>query len=113
MHNANLLESQRGATGGYHACKSPCDISLADIMVAINLQSVALTACVEQADCNIKTSCHLQNRWQIVNDAIANILNEITLQDMIDNTVHRFININQKQVNVAYQQETTQENQYG
>ncbi|MDD2860491.1 MAG: SUF system Fe-S cluster assembly regulator [Acidiphilium sp.] len=78
-----LVTSQRGAHGGYRLRKSLDAIPVADVILAID-GPIALTACVEGAvgNCESQSLCPMAGRWGVVNDAISEALNAITLADM-------------------------------
>lgn len=78
-----LVTSQRGAHGGYRLRKPLDAIPVADVILAID-GPIALTACVEGAvgNCESQSLCPMAGRWGVVNDAISEALNAITLADM-------------------------------
>lgn len=80
----DLASGARGAHGGYMLTKGPADISVAEIVVALD-GPVAITACVEGADdpCAMETSCLLKGSWDTVNVAIEAALADVTLEDML------------------------------
>ena len=80
---ANLVASQRGARGGYRLTRSLGDITIADVIAAID-GPIALTACVDGAggSCDVEGRCAVKGRWDLVNDAIHGALSQITLADM-------------------------------
>lgn len=105
LHKSDLLASQRGCQGGYSACRHTASITLSDIITAIE-GPIVLTSCIDENNCSIENICGLKNRWQIVNKAISGVMDDITLQDMIDNSVANFMHITTKNLNV-------EERQYG
>lgn len=80
---AGLIESQRGIHGGYTLARAPDQISVADIIVAIE-GPIALTSCVEDSDdeCCLASLCVMQGSWEQVNRAVRNALTSITLCDL-------------------------------
>ena len=79
---AGLVMSQRGARGGYRLQRKLEDISIAEVIAAID-GPIALTACVDGASgCDVRGLCAVHGRWDLVNDAIRNALTGITLADM-------------------------------
>ena len=83
LTRAGLLESTRGVHGGYAATRPTSEISLVDVIEAIE-GPIALTDCVspENRDCAIKETCACKDNWQRVNIAIRNALGTISLTDM-------------------------------
>jgi FeS assembly SUF system regulator len=80
---AGLVTSQRGARGGYRAARSLDEISIAEVIAAID-GPIALTACVDGAPggCDVRGLCAVHGRWDLVNTAIRDALAAITLADM-------------------------------
>ena len=77
-----LLESIRGAGGGYRLTRRPEDVSVQDIIVALE-GPIALTECNLQANaCEQKPHCTVSRSWQRINHALRDALADITLADM-------------------------------
>ncbi|WP_297489681.1 SUF system Fe-S cluster assembly regulator [Acidocella sp.] len=78
-----LVTSTRGARGGYRLGRKLSDITVAEIIVAID-GPIALTSCVEGSagTCESQTLCPVAGRWDPVNTAIRDALQNITLADM-------------------------------
>ena len=80
---AGLMESHRGATGGYSLTRAAEEISIADIISAVD-GPIALTACVDGAEghCDVESLCPMRGNWDKVNRAVRRALEEVTLADM-------------------------------
>ena len=80
---ADLVLSQRGARGGYRLNRTLNDISVADVITAID-GPIALTACVDGAtgSCEVQGLCAVKGRWDLVNEAIQASLSGISLAQM-------------------------------
>ena len=83
LARAGLLRSVRGAQGGYVVERTPEQISIAEIVQALD-GPIALTACVDGADdsCNVESLCGMRGNWNRVNEAIRSALGRVTLADM-------------------------------
>jgi FeS assembly SUF system regulator len=83
LAHAGLLASQRGAKGGYGLARPAREISVADIIVALE-GPIALTACIEHGpgECEIEALCPARANWQRINRAIREALEGITLLEM-------------------------------
>jgi FeS assembly SUF system regulator len=90
LSGANLVASTRGARGGYRLARGLGEISIADVIAAID-GPIALTACVDgsPASCDMSEVCAVRGRWDLVNDAIRRAMMSITLADMRDASVPR------------------------
>lgn len=80
---AQILESIRGANGGYRLVKTPSEITVADIVAAVD-GPIALTACVDggEGSCDYQAQCAVRGRWDGVNRAMKQALASVTLADM-------------------------------
>lgn len=83
LAGAGLVLSQRGARGGYRLARPLCEVSVADVISAID-GPIALTACVDggSGGCDVQSLCVVKGRWDLVNDAIHAALTGISLIDM-------------------------------
>ncbi|MBL4760844.1 MAG: SUF system Fe-S cluster assembly regulator [Mariprofundaceae bacterium] len=80
--HAGLLNSVRGAHGGYRLTRSASEISLRDIIHCLEGQ-IALTECnLEQGECEQQQFCSTSNNWKRINAAIHHALEDISLADM-------------------------------
>jgi len=83
LSNHGLLLSERGAQGGYILNGDPADISVAQIITAIE-GPIALTECVSSAShCDQETHCAVQANWTQINNAVFHALDEVKLADML------------------------------
>ena len=78
-----LLTSQRGVKGGYGLARPPAQISLADIVGALE-GPIALTLCTDEthSDCEYEQRCPMRGHWQKINHAIRQALESIPLSEM-------------------------------
>ena len=77
-----LLASQRGATGGYRLVREPARISVADVIKALE-GPIAVTDCaVHDGGCAIEAGCAARAPFRLINVAIQQALEAVTLADM-------------------------------
>ena len=86
LKNAGLLNSKMGINGGYYLAKQPSEIDLGQIVRILD-GPLAPIRCVSQmayepCDCPDENTCGLRLIMSDVRDAIANILENTTLEDM-------------------------------
>lgn len=83
LARGSLINSQRGAAGGYALERAPEAISVAEIIQAIE-GPIALTACVDgtKGQCEVESLCPMRGNWDKVNRAIRGALSGVTLADM-------------------------------
>ena len=78
-----LIDSHRGATGGYALSRPAEKISMAEIISALE-GPIALTLCIDGSagHCEFETNCPTRANWEKVNNAIRGALEDLTLADM-------------------------------
>ena len=77
-----LLDSYRGPSGGYRSNRSAGDISVAEVIEAIE-GPVAMTECSEEAGlCSQEDSCGLRGNWQRISLAVNRALQDVSLAEM-------------------------------
>lgn len=81
---AKLVVSLRGVKGGYKATKSAHQVSIAEIIEAVD-GPIALTDCAKGQGCQcvLEGNCQLKGNWQLVNQHVVKTLGSITLDMMI------------------------------
>ncbi|MGD0957199.1 MAG: SUF system Fe-S cluster assembly regulator [Candidatus Acidiferrales bacterium] len=79
-----LLTSHRGTKGGYFLARDPRDISVVEIIAAIE-GPMALTECSTDVTglCNLEPCCPIKTNQQIINQAVRGVLDKITLSDLV------------------------------
>ena len=80
----DLITSERGVSGGYRMTHVAQEISVADIIHAIE-GPIALTACVDGTDdhCTAESRCLMRGNWNRINRAVADALDAVSLADMV------------------------------
>ena len=82
LAGSGLLESYRGANGGYRVSRAADQISVAEIIAAIE-GPIAMTECsVEQGLCSQEDNCELRSNWQRISHAVAGALRDVSLAEM-------------------------------
>lgn len=90
LRKAELIEGVRGAQGGYSLVREPHEITVGDIMRAVD-GPIAVCSCAaegeQDADCERKPHCAAHPVWAKLQDGIVSILDSTTLYDMLADTV--------------------------
>jgi FeS assembly SUF system regulator len=83
LARGGILSSQRGTFGGYFLARPATDISVADIVAALE-GPVALTDCVggHSGDCSVENLCSVRGSWDKINTAIEAALASVSLAEM-------------------------------
>ena len=77
-----LLASQRGSKGGYTLARPADDISVPDMITALE-GPISLTECtLHPGACQQESRCDVREPWQRINDAVHTALTRITLADL-------------------------------
>jgi FeS assembly SUF system regulator len=84
LAQAGLIESHRGIKGGYAMGGTPDEISMADIIRALD-GPIALTDCVgvDGSLCEIEALCPTRTNWQRINDVVIEALGGVSLAEMM------------------------------
>ena len=83
LAQAGLVESFRGATGGYRLARPAQDISLAEIVEALD-GPIGLTECsAGHGGCERQAYCAVSRDWQGIGAAIDGALRAVSLADML------------------------------
>lgn len=83
LAQAGLVASFRGAAGGYRLSRAAGEISLAEIVEALD-GPIGLTACsVGHAGCERQSFCSVSRDWQGIGTAIDEALRAVSLADML------------------------------
>jgi len=85
LRRAGLVESARGRTGGYRLSRPASEISVADIMGAVE-EDMRMTRCSGEVEkpCMAGRRCLTHGLWDALGDQIATFLESVTLQEVID-----------------------------
>lgn len=81
---AGVLESIRGAKGGYRLARPASEISVREIINCFE-GHIALTECnLDEGECEQLPFCTTSNNWKRINEAVRDALGSISLKDMTD-----------------------------
>ena len=85
LNKAGYVRSVRGAQGGYLLRREPKEYTVGDIL-RLTEGSLAPVTCVEDEDmpCERQDNCVTVIVWKKINEAINNVVDNITLQDLVD-----------------------------
>ena len=81
LTRAGLLRSTRGAGGGLQLARPAAAITLADIIEAVE-GPIALTSCVDHAECCFEENCAVKPHWPVVNHTLRGALAGIALTQL-------------------------------
>ena len=90
-----LLLSHRGVKGGYSLGRSPAEITMAEIIAALE-GPIAITECVDvSSDCSHEQLCPVRSNWHRINAAVRGSLEGISLAEMTHPlpAIHKLVTI--------------------
>ena len=83
LARAGILESHRGVNGGYCLSGPPEEVSVAEVIAALEGQ-ISITECTDDTPglCPQEDTCRLRSNWNRINLAIQDALDAISLAEM-------------------------------
>lgn len=98
LRGAGLIQSIRGAHGGYRLSRSPAEITILDVLAAVDGE-ICLVDCVKDAKrCSRVSTCPTRDIWGMLGQKISETLQSFTLADLVrmrrakaDNNLMNFI----------------------
>jgi Rrf2 family transcriptional regulator, iron-sulfur cluster assembly transcription factor len=88
LRRSDLVKSTRGPGGGYMLTRPALEISVADIITAVD-EPIDATSCGGQENCVEDQKCITHDLWQSLNDHIFTFLRGVTLANLIDDLDRR------------------------
>ena len=83
-----LVDSMRGPGGGYRLAKNMAQISIADIVLAVD-ESLDATQCGGMENCHDDQKCITHDLWTRLNDHILGFLAASSLKQLVDDQLAR------------------------
>jgi Rrf2 family transcriptional regulator, cysteine metabolism repressor len=84
LRNYKIVETTRGVNGGYVLCRAPSNITVYEVINALE-GPLSLTDCVDTpTSCDRTSSCATRFVWCELAGAIRTVLSKITLQELLD-----------------------------
>jgi FeS assembly SUF system regulator len=82
LARGGLLQSLRGAHGGYRLARPAAEISVADIIAALE-GPIGVTECASHpGGCTLESCCSTRANWRLINVAIRQALEAVSLAQM-------------------------------
>lgn len=91
LRRAEIVESVRGARGGYRIARDPTEVTALEVVEVLE-GSVAPVDCIDDADaCGRTGACSTEPLWRDVDAAVRSVLGGTTLADLM--AERSFLNI--------------------
>lgn len=86
LKKAGLVKSVRGAGGGYVLARETKDISVGDVLRALegSLEPVECAGLGTNGECKASDSCVTKYVWQRINESISRTVDEISLELLVE-----------------------------
>lgn len=86
LKKAGLIKSIRGAGGGYVLAKEVSEISVGDVLRALegNLEPVECAAFHEEESCEAAGGCVTKYVWKRINESINRTVDEMNLKQLVE-----------------------------
>jgi Rrf2 family iron-sulfur cluster assembly transcriptional regulator len=78
-----LVESTRGPGGGYTLARSPGDVTVAEIIAAVD-EPLDATQCAGKENCDDDQRCMTHELWAQLNKRMIEYLESVTLNDLVE-----------------------------
>jgi Rrf2 family iron-sulfur cluster assembly transcriptional regulator len=83
LRRAGMVKGVRGPGGGYKLCRKTSDISIAEIIAAVN-EPLDSTKCGGEANCQKDQACLTHDLWMGLSEQIRGYLKGISLADLLE-----------------------------
>ncbi|KEI35803.1 transcriptional regulator [Francisella sp. W12-1067] len=81
---ASIVSSKRGVEGGYTLVKNPREISVLEVVKAVE-SDVNITECCDiQKSCSVLKRCTVHNYWKIMNNRVLSMLSNTSIYDIVN-----------------------------
>ena len=86
--HAGIIESLRGVHGGMRLKVDPSQVTLKEVVEAVQGPFVMNNCCAEGADCNRSCFCQFHPVWNGVQSLVSDYLASVTLEEIVKGTKH-------------------------
>ncbi len=91
LAQGGLLTSQRGAKGGYTLARRPEELTVAEIIVALEGPIALMECSAGPGHCDQETACPVRDPWQRIHQSILEMLKRVTLRELVGSPQEDFI----------------------
>ena len=91
LRRAGLVESVRGAKGGYFLARPPSEITMRDVMTASEHQTFEMNCATHPVDaerCGPEGGCTIRPVWLALQQRVDELLGSIALADLMKHETH-------------------------
>lgn len=92
LRRRELVESVRGPGGGYHLARSAADVSVADIVRAVE-EPIDSTQCGGRENCHDNQRCMTHDLWEELNHTVYGFLSGVKLSQLVERQRTKPVNL--------------------
>ena len=82
LKRSGLIDSKQGRAGGYVLAKAPAEVSVRQVLEALD-ESIDLVGCLgADACCELTSICPTKSAWGMINRRFHALLDSLTLEDL-------------------------------
>ena len=96
LRMAGIVKSIRRRNGGYLYAKDPSDISIKEVMLAVD-EVLDATKCNGTSACHNGKKCSTHDLWHELNNIVEDYLEKITINSLVESYDSPYINV--KEIN--------------
>ncbi len=100
LRRNNIVSSTRGPGGGYTLTNSVDEVSVSDIILAVD-ESCKVVDCDDSDGCNGGYQCLTHDLWQELSNEIRTFLDGITLSEIMSQEAVNDVKVRQDKVNIV------------
>ncbi len=98
LKKAHLIESTRGASGGYRLAKAPSEIRIYDILDATERNLIPLECLQKKIECGINCEkCATRGMWEEMWHQMKEVMDDVTLEQIVQESKR-----NEKEDSIEY-----------
>jgi len=86
LNKSGFTGSQRGPRGGHFLAMQPSDIRLSSVMVSLGGTEAPVACLADNTICIHSPCCAQREVWRSVAEAVFNILDSTTIEDLVNST---------------------------
>lgn len=89
LNKSGFTGSQRGPRGGHFLAMEPSDIRLSSVMLSLGAMETPVACLTDNTICIHSPACAQREVWRTVAEAVFNILDSTTIEDLVNSTPAR------------------------
>lgn len=102
LQRADLLIAMRGSRGGYCLLREPHEISIANVVAAVDGRRELVDCLHDPERCSLQSRCQIMGRWHGVQQQVDKILQGITIASFCHtNVMKKEVSIDPRQLGVS------------